>query len=122
MGRIKAKKFLLVAGASSAIVVGLLWAVVFSFRVASGEYAFTKNFEKVAMGFDEAQVVALLGNPDEKGKEFRLGQYDGFEDAYKRASNSNAQIYWFWFQDLDIVYAVGFNEHGKVVVAEYGGT
>jgi hypothetical protein len=118
----KAKKYLLVAGVSIAIIVIFLWAVVFSSRVSSGEYAFTKTFEKITPGSSEAQVVALLGHPDEKGLNFRLGQYDGFEKAYQRASESNANNYWFWFRGVDIVYTVGFDEQGKVVVAEHGGT
>lgn len=118
----KIKKVLLFFGVSIGVFVGLLFVVAFSFRILSGEFFFTKNFEKVRLGFDESQVLALLGNPDEKGTEFRLGQYKDFEEAYERASKSRAKNYWFWFQDIDIVYTVGFDEHGKVVVAEYGGT
>jgi hypothetical protein len=122
MNREKPKKLVLVAGASLAFVVALLWAVSFSLRVSSGEYAFTKTFEKITPGFDEEKVLALLGKPDEKGNEFRLGQYDGFEKAYQRASKSNTKNYWFWYRGQDIVYAVGFDDQRKVVVAEHGGT
>jgi len=122
MGQAKKKKLILVVGVSAAIVIGFLWAIVFSLRVWSGEYAFTKNFERVALGFDEAQVVALLGNPNEKGVQFRLGQRKGFEKAYQRASESNAKTYWFWYRGTDVVYTVGFDEQREVVVAEYGGT
>lgn len=121
MNLTKAKKLLIVSGSVVALVV-LLSALSFSFRVLSGEYAFTKTFEEVVPGLDEEKVLALLGNPDEKGTEFRLGQYKGFEEKYQRASASNAKYYWFWFRGLDIVYAVGFDEQHKVVVAESGGT
>jgi hypothetical protein len=106
---------------SAAIIIGFLWAIAFSLRVSSGEYALTKNFKRVTLGSDEAQVISLLGNPTRKD-EFHLGQRKGFEKAYQRASESNAKTYLFWYRGTDVVYTVGFDEQRKVVVAEYGGT
>ena len=107
------------------VALGVLVFVVasfFSVRFLVGEFSFTTTFEKVSPGLDEAQVLTLLGSPDDRGKEFRLGQFEGYEKEYQRASESSAKTYWFWFRGIDVVYTVGFDESGKVVIAEYGGT
>ena len=75
---------------------------------------FQKKFDLVQIGDSETKVVSVLGTPEAKEKEFRLGQKEGFEVAYARAEANDSFCYLFWFKGFDVVFAVGINNKGKV--------
>jgi hypothetical protein len=83
---------------------------------------FHAAFSTVERGMLEAQVVAVLGPSDERTSEFRLGQYAGFEDEYARAARSGSSYYLLWNKGIDVVYAVGIDEDGRVTMKAVGGT
>ncbi len=83
---------------------------------------FSERFDTVKTGMNESRVVALLGAPDYQGYSFRLGQEEGFEDAYKRALHSGSEKFLSWYVGMDFVSTVGIDEQGKVTIAEGGGT
>jgi hypothetical protein len=83
---------------------------------------FNKNFDLVQMGDSESKVISILGKPDSKENEFRIGQKEGFEEAYSRAAGSNSKYYLLWFKGFDIVFTVGINNKGQVSIKESGGT
>lgn len=84
--------------------------------------AFEKEFRAVSIGTSKSEVTLQLGAPDRTSSEFRIGQEDGFEDSYARAAASGAVEYWSWNRWVDVVFTVGFDPHGSLVVAEFGGT
>ncbi len=89
-------------------------------RVALRE--FKKDFQEVAIGMRRQEVERHLGAPDYTSDEFHLGQREGFEDAYERAAQSEAQYYLSWHRWIDYVFTIGFNESNEAVVVESGGT
>ena len=83
---------------------------------------FNDKFKLIQIGDPEEKVLLVLGNPDAKESEFRLGQKLGFEDAYARAEASDSVYYLLWFKGIDVVFSVGINDKGQVCVKESGGT
>lgn len=83
---------------------------------------FEKKFKLEQIGDSEAKTLSVLGAPDAKEKEFRLGQKKGFEDAYARAGSSDSAYYLLWFKGIDVVFAVGINNKAQVSAKESGGT
>jgi len=83
---------------------------------------FDEKFKLVQIGASEAKVLSILGNPDAKEKQFRLGQKEGFEDAYARAKASDSDYYLLWFRGIDVVFTVGINNKSQVSAKESGGT
>jgi hypothetical protein len=83
---------------------------------------FHGSFKKVQAGMSEAQVVAALGIAGARTTEFRLGQYIGFEKEYARAAASGSVYYLLWYKGIDVVYAVGFDNDGRVTTKAFGGT
>lgn len=81
-----------------------------------------RAFESISIGMTKAEVIKLMGNPESQSDEFRLGQYEGFEEEYKRARQSNAEYYFFWYGKIDYVYTVGFDKKDMVVIKASGGT
>lgn len=105
-----------------AILVGVGLAVVY---FSDGEVevrAFEKNFALVQVGDPETKVLALLGTPDAKETNFRIGQEQGFEEAYTRAKASGSTYYLVWHRGIDVVFSVGVDSKGTVRAKEYGGT
>ena len=76
----------------------------------------------IEIGTDKKDVIALLGEPHDRSKKFRLAQREGFEAAYQRAAKSGAVIYLVWFKGNDHVFSIGFDQLEKVVVIENGST
>jgi hypothetical protein len=83
---------------------------------------FEKKFALVQIGDTEASVLSVLGQPDARENEFRLGQKKGFEEAYARANASDSAYYLLWFRGADVVFTFGIDDKGKVSVKESGGT
>jgi hypothetical protein len=109
-----------------AIVLVLLWGLGALFVLGMPEIQevleFDKKFELVQIGDPETKVLSVLGKPDAKEKEFRIGQEKGFEDAYARAKVSDSVYYLVWFRGIDVVFTVGINNKGQVSAKESGGT
>ena len=83
---------------------------------------FDAQFEQIRLGDTQDRVLLLLGLPDAKEADFRLGQREGFEDAYTRAAESRSTQYLVWVKGIDIVYSVGIDDSGVVRAKESGGT
>lgn len=116
-------KLLLVAGAVVlATTVGILGARRIGDRILGFDQEFHTAFKNVRLGMSEADVLRLLGSPLEESERFYLGQREGFEAEYGRAAASGAKRFLIWRNGVDMVYAVGLNDSGAVVVASYGGT
>ena len=118
------KNFLAVLlGCAIVVVAALVMARTLDYVITSPQdRAFRSTFANVKLGMTEAQVIAFLGKPDSQGREFHLGQRDGFEDAYSRAERSDANKFLFWNREVGLVYAVGVDGTGRVVLLEKGGT
>ncbi len=102
--------------------VATVVAVTYLNDVPGFDRHFHAQFKQVRSGLTQSQVLALLGRPDAESDHFYLGQTKGFEPQYEAARLSGAKRYLIWRKGIDLVYAVGFNEQGQVVVASYGGT
>jgi hypothetical protein len=83
---------------------------------------FHTRFEGIEIGMEDSLVLSLLGTPDDRSSEFYLGQKEGFEEAYRRASESGAIKYVMWHRGGDVVYAIGFNKEGNAASIETDGT
>src|SRR5262245_28844340 len=104
-----------IAGCIALLIVGV------ELLPLPGDRDFARKFRVVRNGMTQAEVASLLGRPESTGREFRLSQVEGYEEAYAEAARSGAQDYWFWHRELDVTYAVGFDDSGRVVIAKSGG-
>jgi hypothetical protein len=86
------------------------------------DYSLKKNFESIRIGASEEQVIAKLGIPDKQDTKFHLGQYEGFEEKYTRATKSGSKYYLFLYGEIDMIYVVGFNDKNQVLLKLHGGT
>lgn len=92
-------------------------------RLAAGYgFGFYESFQAIEPGMDESRVIELLGDPHERSAEFRLAQYEGYEDEYARAAASGSAQHLRWHKGIDVVYAVGIDKDGKVAMKAVGGT
>jgi hypothetical protein len=125
MDTLKARRILLVAAGGVAAVILLLACLAFVIDLVittPEDREFRSRFGGVAPGISEAEVVNLLGPPDERSREFFLAQRSGFEDAYRRAAESGSAYFLVWHREIDLVYSVGIDSDGNVTLAEVGGT
>jgi len=99
-----------------------LFAATNWFITSSDNKDFQSRYNKIEPGMPESAVVSLLGTPHKRSSEFYLGQREGSEEAYERAENSEATRYLMWHRETDVVYTVGLNAEGNVVIIEAGGT
>jgi hypothetical protein len=99
-----------------------LFAATNWFITSSENKDFQNRYNEIEPGMPESAVVFLLGTPHKRSSEFYLGQREGFEDAYERAEKSGATRYLMWHRETDVIYAVGLNAEGNVVILEVGGT
>jgi len=99
-----------------------LYMIVLSSTTVREVSKFERRFSTAAIGDNKTEVIDRLGKPDDFDADFRLGQLEGHEDAYEQARKSGATQFLFWIKGIDVVFAVGFDENDKVVLAEYGGT
>ncbi len=76
------------------------------------------------VGTTEEDVLRQLGPPTDRGREFYLGQADGFETEYRAAAESASVRWLFWRRGLahDVVCAVGFGADNRVAFRACGGT
>jgi hypothetical protein len=103
--------------------VGFAGALWYSFTdEAKALSHFEEQFELVRLGDTEERVLSLLGVPDARETRFRLGQEEGFEEAYARAGASGSTQFLVWYRGIDIVFSVGIDEAGTVRARESGGT
>lgn len=107
---------------SFAILLGLVMLFIQNLPDVKEVNEFGNKLASVQIGDSENKVLSILGKPDAKEKEFRLGQKKGFEDAYARAEVSDSKYYLLWFRGIDVVFAVGINNKGQVSAKESGGT
>jgi hypothetical protein len=104
------------------ILAGVAALLVQSMPETKEVTEFSKRFKLVQIGDPETKALSVLGKPDAKEKEFRIGQEKGFEDAYARAKASDSVYYLVWFRGIDVVFTVGINNKGQVSAKESGGT
>ena len=111
-------------GVAVVIVIPVgLWAVLYTAdHVAGFDRHFHRQFQEIKQGMTETEVLHLLGDPVERSRRFRLGQYEGFEEEYSAAEASGATHYLVWVNGVDVVYSVGFDQSGRVVHSACGGT
>lgn len=83
---------------------------------------FEKQFALVKVGDSEAKALSLLGTPDAKESHFRIGQVEGFEEAYSRAKASGSTYYLVWSRGIDVVFSLGVDSKGFIRAKESGGT
>jgi hypothetical protein len=105
------KLFLRIFAVASTISVGLLAlasvVVVRSLPIDPEFTEFEGRFRTVLLGDSADRVRRVLGEPDAIETEFRLGQVEGFEAAYRRAEASVADRYLVYFRGIDLVFSVG---------------
>ena len=83
---------------------------------------FEKKFALVKVGDSETKAMSLLGTPDAKEPHFRIGQVEGFEEAYSRAKASGSIYYLVWARGIDVVFSLGIDSEGNIRAKESGGT
>lgn len=109
-----------------ALVIGAcLWVLcrfVFDPTITGLNPKLYHQYESIQKGMTRQEVVSKMGKPSGEGVEFRLGQYEGYEDEYERAKQSNSKYYLFWYSGIDITYAIGFDSDNKVTIKAVGGT
>jgi hypothetical protein len=66
-------------------------------------------------GFLAAEVVELLGDPDEERDYSAPGRYEGYDDEYEEAGRSGSSCYLLW-RRRGVVYTVGFDGEEYVTV------
>lgn len=88
----------------------------------SEDRKFYEAFEAIPVGTEEGALVKLLGPAEEVGKEFRLGQKQGFEEQYRAAAESASVRYAFWHREADVVCAIGLDARARVAYKACGGT
>ena len=104
------------------VILICLFAATNWFITSSDNKDFQIRYNEIEPGMPESVVVSLLGTPHKRSSEFYLGQREGFGEAYERAEKSGASRYLMWHRETDVVYAVGLNAEGNVVIIEAGGT
>ena len=104
------------------IALSFVPTFIFFYYQFPSDTEFIEQFEKITIGEPHQNVIKLLGEPDGKYKEFRLGQYDGYEKQYEKAKNSNSEYYLCWFREIDLTYTIGFDKDNKVTIKSKGGT
>src|SRR5690606_35370611 len=71
-----------------------------------------REYNRIVIGADIESVVDRLGTPKSEDTKFLLPQRKGFEDAFARADESNAVIYYWWMNGLNWFYCLGFDDEG----------
>ena len=107
------------------VIVASLWVLyrfVFDPTITGLNPKLYRQYESIQQGMTRQEVVSRMGKPSGEGAEFRLGQYEGYEDEYERAKQSNSKYYLFWYSGIDITYAIGFDAEDKVTIKTAGGT
>jgi hypothetical protein len=118
----KILKIILVLFLCLVVFFGLfVWVVRYS--ASENEISeFKKKFDLVQIGDSEQKVLSVLGAPDSREIEFRIGQEIGFEEAYAKAKASDSEYYLIWNRGIDCVFTIGINSKGLVSLKELGGT
>lgn len=83
---------------------------------------FISNFESLSLNDTEEKAISILGNPDSKEPEFRVGQKSGNESLYEKAKSSKAEYYLIWEKGIDLVFCIGIGKDKGVKIKEYTGT
>lgn len=114
------------------ILIGLVACVLFAFGVnryiLSGprspligfDSEIQNSYGAVKIGDSLTQVTQRLGVPGKKGTTFLLPQREGFEEEFRRAAESNAEIYYLWTNGGNWYYCIGFDSEEKVVIKSEG--
>ena len=103
-------------------IFAVIYTIAFAIHYSSGAYEFTSKFEEIELGSPISKALSLLGEPQAVTNEFRLGQLQGYEEAYERAKQSGAVSYYIWSCCIDRTYTIGVDTNKNIVVAEHGGT
>ncbi len=104
--------------AFSLALVLLYYSIPMNVKVRS----FNEAFTQIELGTTEKETLRILGEPDARETLFRLGRTDGFEPAYTRAAASSAKQYLLWFRSVDVIFSIGIDDQGVVVIKESGST
>jgi hypothetical protein len=113
---------------SFAVFLVLMTMIMDRLIVVSEDKKFKVQYAEIEIGMTESMVISMLGAPDEHLTEFSLGEgegeeeREGYEDAYKRAAESEAVEYLSWHIGFGSIYVVGFNKDGTAAVLETDGT
>ena len=123
MDDVRNKIIAVLLGLVIVLVVTLMLTRIINYGITSPEdHIFRSTFSEIKVGISEEDVITFLGRPDSRSSEFHLGQSVGFEDLYLRAEVSGAKEFLFWDREIDLVYVVGVDGTGRVVLLEKGGT
>lgn len=110
------------ATAAVGVVALALYMTVLSAPDLREVEEFQQRFSTLALGDSKHRVIEVLGKPDADDSDFHVGQFEGYEDDYERARESDSVDSSFWYRRLDFVFAVGFDEDEKVtLLIEFGG-
>ena len=119
---ITTKKIVVISAVVLALAITSLWVIALAIDIYTGEYSFRRSFNSIKIGMSESQVLEILRNPDESSTKFHLGQYEHFEENYKRAELSGSKQYLYWNRGNDTVYVVGIDKNTKLLLTYAGGT
>lgn len=79
-----------------------------------------ENYESIKVGYTIEQVIDRLGPPKRTGTSLLLPQKRGFEEYFRQADASNAEIYYLWMNGGNWFYSIGFDATSKVVIKAEG--
>jgi hypothetical protein len=111
-----------VVGAARQVAGILALACIACTALSPEDREFFRKFEAIPVGMAEADVLQRLGQPQDQGTKFYLGQAEGFEKQYREAAESPSVRYVFWRKDIDVVCAVGLDAQNRVAYKACGGT
>lgn len=77
---------------------------------------FDSKFSRIQIGDSEKKVLSVLGEPDSKVYEFRLGRV---KDSGK-AEAGEAEYFLFWLRGADYIFSIGINAQGRVSSKKLG--
>ena len=103
--------------------IAVLAVVVVSCPIVQ-PWLLVRSVRSIPVGMLEADVLKRLGQPDEAGQSFHLGQKAGYETQYREAAESSSVRYLFWHGGVvgDFVCAVGLDQDARVAFTACGGT
>lgn len=115
--------FLVILGTPIVLLAGgffVLWLLISPRGLLVLDRSIDREYRRLELGTSIEEVVDRLGPARSKGENLLLPQEMGFEDAFQRAQNSEAIIFYLWMNGGNWFYCLGFDDEGKLVIKEQG--
>lgn len=98
----------------------VLWLLINPRGLLVLDRSMDRQYQRLELGTGIEEVIERLGPPRSEGANFLLPQRKGFEDAFERAENSEASVFYLWINGSNWYYCLGFDNEGRLVVKGQG--